>query len=151
MLDYLVSLTVIDCIYVFHNSGMCLLSREYPNNTLSMNKDLFCGYAAAIASFTNEVTKDKILEIVLEKYLMTFKIKCNLIIVTVSDHNVNKVRLNSTLDFLLHLFFTAYLDIIKLEVLSRNVFSPFTTTIDEILLNEGFISTNLVIQPLVRS
>ena len=143
------SLTVINCIYVFHNSRMCLLSREYPDSTLNMNKDLFCGYAAAIASFTNEVTKDKIVEIVLENYLMTFKIKCNLIILTISNHDVNKTKLISTLDFLLHLFFTAYLDIIKLDVLSRNVFSPFTATIDEILSYEGFFSTNLVIQTLI--
>ncbi len=52
---------MIRSVFIIHDSGLCLLSRSYDDN--SKNIDLFSGLLVAISSFARNLIGEKINEI----------------------------------------------------------------------------------------
>lgn len=128
---------MIHSIYLMHNSGICLSSRTYSNNSLDV--DLFSGFIAAMATFIKEIAKDTLTEIRMEQNHIYYEAQGSILLSIVASGDIDKTKLANVFQEILNEFFQNYSQHIDHYILSRHQFTDFAKKIDQILYQSGFL------------
>ena len=126
-----------------HDSGICLISRDYTNN--QANVDLFSGFLSAIFSFAREVANDVLREIKMEHQHIFYESRGDILISIVTENGITRENLKPLFEEVFDQFFQKYNDLLFHNIISRDQFLTFKTDIDQILANGGIMEQVLLI------
>ncbi len=130
-------------IFIIHESGLCLFSRDYEQNTQKV--DLISGLLSAFSSFARVLIGEDVNEIRLEQHRILYEVTDTLILALITPEiRISKKKLSSAMKKIIHSFLHQYHDYLKEELFEPQLFRDFTSTVDQILTTRGVIKkTNL--------
>ena len=132
---------MIRSVFILHESGLCLLSRTYDEN--SNNIDLFSGLLVAISNFAKNLIGDNIHEIRMEHHNIFYESKKTLILALItSEKKITKRKTSTIMRRIYTAFVKQYQEHLKQEIIEPKIFRDFTMTIDNILQNSGVLRIN---------
>ncbi len=132
---------MIRSVFILHESGLCLLSRTYDEN--SNNIDLFSGLLVAISNFAKNLIGENVHEIRMEHHNIFYESKKTLILALItSEKKITKRKTSTIMRKIYTAFVKQYQEHLKQEIIEPKIFGDFTTTIDNILQNSGVIRIN---------
>lgn len=129
---------MVNNVYIMHESGLCLFSRAYKED--SQEEDLFSGLLSAFSIFAKSLMGEQIHEIRLEQHRIFYEAKEMIIIVLITPNlRISKRKLTYCLRKICINFLERYQDYIINEILEPQLYSNFESSIDEILFSTGII------------
>lgn len=131
---------MIRSVFIIHESGLCLLSRSYSED--SQNIDLFSGFLVAVASFAKNMIGEKINEIRMEQHVIFYESRKSIVIaLVISEKRLSKRKLSTIMRRLYNNFVEQYSDYLEHNIIEPEIFRNFASTIDNILQTSG--ATNI--------
>ncbi|MFX1536363.1 MAG: hypothetical protein ACFFDI_19265 [Promethearchaeota archaeon] len=125
-------------VFLIHESGLCLLSRSYGND--SQNIDLFSGFLVAVSSFAKNMIGEKINEIRMEHHIIFYESRKTIVLALVtSEKKVSKRKISMIMRRLYNNFIEQYHEYLEHDLIEPSIFSDFSLTIDNILQTSGVI------------
>ncbi|MHA2239521.1 MAG: hypothetical protein ACXAB2_14330 [Candidatus Hodarchaeales archaeon] len=125
-------------IFIIHESGLCLFSRDYEGN--SQKVDLFSGLLSAFSSFARVLIGEEVHEIHLEQHRIFYEVTDTLILALITpDTRISKKRLSSAMKKICQTFLDSYHEYLEEEIFEPQLYKNFTNTVDEILKSRGVI------------
>jgi hypothetical protein len=125
-------------IFIIHESGLCLFSRDYEGNSLKV--DLFSGLLSAFSSFVRVLIGEEVHEIHLEQHRIFYEFTDSLVFALITPEiRISKRRLSSAMRKISQSFLDNYHDYLKEEILEPQLYNDFSCTVDEILKSRGVI------------
>ncbi|MFX0207390.1 MAG: hypothetical protein ACFFDT_15485 [Candidatus Hodarchaeota archaeon] len=129
---------MIRSVYIIHESGLCLLSRSYYDD--SQNIDLFSGFLVAVSSFAKNMIGEKINEIRMERHTIFYESKKSIVLALVmSENKISKRKISTIMRRIHNNFVDQYRDFFEQDIVEPNLFRDFSTTIDSILQTRGVL------------
>ncbi|MFX1282745.1 MAG: hypothetical protein ACFFB5_03785 [Promethearchaeota archaeon] len=129
---------MIRSVFIIHESGLCLFSRAYREN--SKNIDLFSGLLFAVSSFAKNMIGEKINEIKTEHHNIYYESKKTIVIALVtSKKKITKRKLTMIMRRISNNFVQQYEEYLKLAIIEPQIFESFSTTIDKIFQSSDLI------------
>ena len=126
-------------VFIIHESGLCLLSRSYGDE--SGNIDLFSGFLVAVSSFAKNMIGEKINEIRMERHAIFYESRRTIVLALVtSEKKISKRKISTIMRRLYNNFVEQYYEYLEHELIEPRIFRGFSVTIDNILLTSGVIS-----------
>ncbi len=126
-----------------HDSGICLISRDYTDN--QANFDLFSGFLSAIFSFAREVANDSLREIRMEHQHIFYESRGDILISIVAENGITRENLKPIFEELFNQFSQKYNDLLFHNIITRDHFLTFKTDIDHILANGEIMEQVLLV------
>ena len=132
---------MIRSVFIIHDSGLCLLSRNYDDN--SRNIDLFSGLLVAISSFARNLIGEKINEIRMEHHNIFYESKKMIILAIItSEKKISKRKISTIMRRIYNNFVRDYHEYLKQEIIEPQIYGDFSRTIDDILQTSGLVNIN---------
>ncbi|MFW9906086.1 MAG: hypothetical protein ACFFFH_17315, partial [Candidatus Thorarchaeota archaeon] len=117
---------------IIHESGLCLVSRSYGDE--SQNIDLFSGFLVAFSSFAKNMIGEKINEIRMERLTIFYESKRSIVLALVTSENeISRRKISKIMRRIHNNFIEQYHDFLEQDFVEPNLFRDFSTTIDSIL------------------
>lgn len=135
-------------IFIIHESGLCLFSRDYEMNTQKV--DLISGLLSAFSSFARVLIGEVVNEIRLEQHRIFYEVTDTLIVALITPEiRISKKRLLSAMKTICQSFQNQYHDYLKEGLFEPQLFRDFSNTVDQILKTRGvikkiYLSTNSI-------
>ncbi|MHA2245031.1 MAG: hypothetical protein ACXADY_08685 [Candidatus Hodarchaeales archaeon] len=135
---------MIRSVFLIHESGLCLLSRSYDEDS-KRNIDLFSGLLVAISSFARNLIGEEINEIRMEHHNIFYESRKTLVLALVtSEKKIAKRKLSTIMRRIYSNFIQQYQEYLKQEIIEPQIFEAFADTIDRILQTSDVVRTDLL-------
>ncbi|UCG03909.1 MAG: hypothetical protein JSW11_07965 [Candidatus Heimdallarchaeota archaeon] len=129
---------MIRSIFIIHESGLCLLSRSYGDE--SQNIDLYSGFLVAVSSFAKNMIGEKINEIRMEHHIIFYESKKEIVLALVtSGKNISKRKISTIMRRIYFNFVDHYHEFLEQELIEPNIYRDFSIIIDNILETSGLM------------
>jgi hypothetical protein len=129
---------MIRSVFIIHESGLCLFSRSYSDD--SQDIDLFSGFLVAVSSFAKNMIGEKINEIRMEQHTILYESKKSIVLALVtSEKKISNRKISTIMRRIHNNFIEQYHDFLEQDIIEPNLFRGFSTTIDSILQTSGVI------------
>jgi hypothetical protein len=127
---------VIRSVFIIHESGLCLLSRSYSDD--SQDIDLFSGFLVAVSSFAKNMIGEKINEIRMEHHTIFYEFRKMIVLALVtSEKKISKRKISTIMRRIQNNFIDQYHNFFEQDFIEPHLFRDFSTTIDSILHTSG--------------
>ncbi|MFX0013870.1 MAG: hypothetical protein ACFFB2_03825 [Promethearchaeota archaeon] len=125
-------------VFIIHESGLCLLSRSYGDE--SDDVDLFSGFLAAISSFAKNMIGEKINEIRMEHHSIFYESRETIVLALVtSEKQISKRKLFTTMRRIYSKFIQQYQEYLNQKIVEPSLFKDFRSSLDNILQTSGLV------------
>ena len=133
---------MIRSVFIIHESGLCLLSRSYDND--SQNIDLFSGFLVAVSSFAKNMIGEEINEIRMEHHAIFYESKKSIVLALVTtEKKISKRKISTIMRRIYNNFTEHYHDFLEQDLIEPNLFRDFSSRIDSILQTSGVMRLDL--------
>lgn len=141
---------MIRSVFIIHESGLCLLSRSYSDD--SQNIDLFSGFLVAVSSFAKNMIGEKINEIRMEHHTIFYESKKAIVLALVtSEKKIAKRKISLIMRRIYNNFVEQYYEFLELDLIEPTIFRDFSFTIDSILDTSGVIKDRSSVKKTITS
>ncbi|MFX0123899.1 MAG: hypothetical protein ACFFAE_09695 [Candidatus Hodarchaeota archaeon] len=141
---------MIRSVFIIHESGLCLLSRSYSDD--SQNIDLFSGFLVAVSSFAKNMIGEKINEIRMEHHTIFYESKKAIVLALVtSEKKIAKRKISLIMRRIYNNFVEQYNEFLELDLIEPTIFRDFSFTIDSILDTSGVIKDRSSVKKTITS
>lgn len=129
---------MVNCIFIIHESGLCLVSRDYTGNSAKVN--LFSGLLSAISSFSRVMIGEDVNEIRMEHHRILYDTYDTILVALItSDSRLSKRKLTYSMRKIAQAFLEIYKEHLEREILEPQLYEGFSATIDEIGFTSGIV------------